>query len=216
MPKLEHQVRLVSALRAFTGKRPPFYASEKEFFLISLRDMGEYLGDLQRETLKETCAGFLRKLDAGKVTPETIDGFKAALDRLISDADFKAVCGGMAGSREFVRARLTGLKPLSLLGEVKKTGAAGDPDAERRVAGAYARLNFAGLVKKVEAVPNDFAANAALAKAREEVADYCGVYRVQLHEGDTLTPFSMSCVDAALAASYRLFKNVCRASGREM
>ncbi|HBB66683.1 MAG TPA: hypothetical protein DCZ93_05170 [Elusimicrobia bacterium] len=215
MAKLENQARLVNALRAFTGKMPACYASEKEFFLVSLQDLAEYLGELQQETLKETCDSFARKLDAGKVTPYVIDDFKAALDRLISNADFKAVCAGMAGSGEFLKQRLAGLKPVSLLGEAKKnTGR--DQEAERLINSAYSRLNFPELVKQVEVVPNDYAANLALTKARAEVADYCGMYRVQLREADTLTPFSMSCVDAALAASYRLFKNISRASGREM
>lgn len=214
MPKLESQARLVNALRVFTGELPGCYASEKEFFLVSMGDMEEYLRDLQGETLAEARAGFIRKLEAGQVKPETIDAFKAVLDPLVSDSDFKAVCAGMAGSREFVKNRLLAVKPLSLLDEAKKDEARRDPDARRRLNGAYSRLNFPALLRQVEAAPHDLAANAALAKAREEISDYCGVYKVQLREGDTLTPFSMSCVDAALAAAYLLFKDVNRVTRR--
>lgn len=215
MAKLETQVRLVHALRTFTGKLPEFYVSEKEFLLVCLSDMTEYLGDLQRETLEEACGNFILKLEAGKVTLQAIDEFKAVLDRLVSNSDFKAVCAAMAGSRGFVRQRLQALKPLSMLAEVKKISGP-DPDAERRVNGAYARMNFAALVAKVKADPYDRTVNAAFAKAREEVAEYCSVYRVQLREADTLTPFSMSYVDAAMAAVYLLYKNVGGASGRAM
>jgi len=216
MAKLEHQARLVNALRMFTGKLPACYANEKEFFLLSLQDLSEYLRELQGETLKEACDSFVRKLEAGKAAAPAVEEFKAVLDRLISNADFKSVCAGMAGSPAFVKQRLLTLKPLSILGEAAKEAAHRDPDAERHMSSAYARLNFAALVKRVEAAPNDHAANAALAKAREEVAGYCALYRVQMREGDTLTPFSMSCVDAALAASYSLFRHISRASGRAM
>ena len=56
----------------------------------------------------------------------------------------------------------------------------------------------------------------ALAKARTEVADYCCLYRIPLTNADTLTPFSLACVDAALAAGYRLFINIRQATGRAM
>jgi hypothetical protein len=216
MAKLESQARLVNALRGFTGKLPACYASEKEFFLVSMGDMEEYLRDLQRETLAEVCAGFIKKLEAGQVTQEVIGDFKALLDPLVSDSDFKAVCAGMAGSREFLKSRLLALKPRSLLDEAKKDEAGRDPDARRRLNGAYSRLNFPALLKQVEAAPHDLAANAALEKARAEISDYCGVYKVQLQEGDTLTPFSMSCVDAALAAACLLFKGVNRATRRSL
>lgn len=216
MAKLETQARLVNALRVFTGAMPPFYANEKEFFLVCLQDMTEYLGDLQREMLDEARVSFIQKLEAGKVTLPVIDEFKAVLDRLISGVDFRAVCASMAGSRDFTKQRLLALKPLSLLAEAKKSSGARDADAERRVNGAYNRMNFPRLAKEVEASPNDFAVNAALAKARAEAAEYCSVYRVRLREADTLTPFSVSYVDAAMAAVYRLFKNTSSTSGRAM
>ncbi|OGR71099.1 MAG: hypothetical protein A2179_06230 [Elusimicrobia bacterium GWC2_63_65] len=216
MTKMESHSRLVYALRVFTGERPACYASEKEFFLVSMGDMEEYLRDLQSETLAEARAGFIRDLEAGRVKPETIDTFKAVLDPLVSNSDFKAVCAGMAGSREFVKSRLLAVKPLSLLDEAKKDEALRDPDARRRLSGAYSRLNFPALLKQVEAAPHDLAANAALAKARAEISDYCGVYKVPLRGADTLTPFSMSCVDAALAAAYLLFKGVNRATRRDL
>jgi len=215
MVKLENQTMLVTALRAFTGKLPPGYATEKEFFLTSLLNMEEYLGVLQAETLKEVCAVFLRKLEAGKAAQREIDDLKAAVDHLVSDADFKLVCAGMAGSAAFIRQRLAGLKPVSMLGEARK-GPGMDSGTERRIESAYARLNFPALVKQAAAAPSDASANAALAKAREEVAEYCLLYRIQVNAGDTLTPFSMSYVDAALAASYLLYKDLSKATGRAL
>lgn len=215
MTKLENQAMLVTALKAFTGKLPPGYADEIEFFLTSLKNMEEYLVNLQSETLKEACDSFIRKLDAGKVTLQTIDDFKAVVDKLISTADFRLIIGSMAGSKETIKQRMQALKPISIIGEGRKVSGA-DPETERHINGAYNRLNFEALAGRVKAAPDDFPANYALAKARAEVAEYCCLYRVQLTPADTLTPFSMSCVDAALAASYRLFNKVRRASGRTM
>lgn len=215
MAKFENQLRLVTALRFFTGELPPGYAGEKEFFLTSLQSMAGHLEELQKETLGEVRAGFLRRLEAGKVTPEAIEAFKADIDRLVSNADFMKVSSGMAGSREYVRKTLDSVAPLSLVREEAKA-CGRDRDAERRINDAYLRLNFPALARQVEARPNDLSADSALAGARREVDHYCGLYRVPRSESDTLTPFSLSCVDAALAACYRLFKTVRKASGRAM
>ena len=215
MPKAQSQKMLVTALRSFTGKLPPGYTNEKEFFLTSLQNMAEYMEDLQKETLKEHCDGFCRKLDAGAVTLQTIEEFKAGIDRLVSASDFKTVSAAMAGSREFIKKCLFSLAPVSMIGEEKKT-AERDPESERRIKEAYSRLNFPALLKKVENEPNDISVNAAVARAREEIASYCCLYRVPLDPANTLTPFSLSCVDAALAASYRFFKNIRQAAGHSM
>ncbi|HNW44119.1 MAG TPA: hypothetical protein PKI19_06420 [Elusimicrobiales bacterium] len=215
MSKTENQTRLVTALKAFTGKLPPGYADEKEFFLTSLQNMAEYLAVLQSETLREVCAGFTRKLETGRLTPAAVDEFKAAIDRLVSAAEFKTVSAAMAGSKDFIKRKLSELKPLSIIGEEEKT-AGRDPEAERQIRETYSRLNFKKLAGQVEAAGGDYSANTALAGARREVAEYCCLYRVQMDPAETLTPFSLACVDAALAASRRLYKNVRQASGRAM
>lgn len=215
MAKMQNQLRLVTALRTFTGEPPKGYYSEKEFFLTSLLNMAEYLADLQKETLTELCAAFVQKLKAGKATPGAAEDFRSGLDKLISAADFKRVSSAMIGSNAFVEQRLSGLEPFSIMNEEKKA-AGRDPEAERHITGAYSRLHFDALVKHVEAAPDDQSTDAALASARREVADYCCLYRIPVEETATLTPFSLSCVDAALAASYRLYKDINRASGRAL
>lgn len=207
MAKLENQARLVTALKAFMGERPSFYANETEFFLVSLRGLEEYLAELQKETLEEACANFLLKLDGGKVTPAVLGEFKAVIDRLVTPADFNTVSAGMAGSRELVRGRLSALKPVSLIAEAKKAGVR-DPEALRNINGAYSRLGFDALAKKVAAAPCEASANAALSQAREEVADYCSLYRIQINASETLTPFSLSWVNAALAACFILYRAI--------
>ncbi|MCM2268239.1 MAG: hypothetical protein NDI60_10760 [Elusimicrobiales bacterium] len=215
MAKLENQAMLVTALRAFTGALPPVYANEREFFVTSLLSMSEYLADLQKETLAEVCENFSRRLDAGKATPEAIDQFKAALDPLVSDEDFRLVGAGMAGSPAFIKQKLSGLRPVSAAGAAKK-GSGLSPALERRIDGAYGRLNFPAIAAKVQASPDEATVEAALRKARAEVADYCCVYRIQIKPSDTLTPFSMAWVDLALAAGFVLSRNINRLTGRSL
>ena len=215
MTKIEDQSRLVIALKAFTGKLPPPYVNETEFFLVSLQNMAEYLADLQKEALKAGCDNFIRKLDAGTVTSKTIDEFKAVLGRLISSADLKIISASMVGSKSLIKQRLSALEPISLVAEWKKTPR-GDPEAERQTHGTYARLHFAALAARVEAAPTEASANAALARAREEVAEYCCLYCIPMNAEATFKPVSLACVDAALAACYDLFKKIRKALGRSL
>lgn len=204
---------LVAGLRNFTGKMPHAYAGEQEFFLTSLNNMAKHLYDLQKGTLREMCDGFIHKLDAGKVTLETIKAFKAGLDSLISAENFRIVCAGMAGSKELIKRRLEALKPVSRIDEGNKA-AGGDPDAVRHITETYGRLHFDALARQMKAAPDEPSVNIVLAKAREEVAEYCCLYRVPLNEQETMSPYSLSCVDAALAASFRLFNNIYQPSGQ--
>jgi len=205
---------LIAGLRNFTGKMPKAYAGEQEFFLTSLNNMSQHLYDLQKGTLKEICDEFVLKVYAGKFTMETIDGFKSKVDSLISAANFQAVSAWMAGSKEFIKQKLSALKPVSRVDEGNKA-AGGDPDAERHIRETYALLNFDALERELKASPDELSVNAVLARAREEVAYYCRLYRLPLNEAETLTPYSLSCIDAALAASFRLFNKIYQPSGRE-
>lgn len=205
---------LVAGLRDFTGKIPHAYAGEQEFFLTSLNNMSQHIYDLQKGTLKELCDGFVLKLDAGKATLSAVNQFKAGLDSLISAADFRAVSGSMAGSNDLIKKRLGALKPVSRVDEGNKA-AGGDPDALRHIAETYGLLHFEALAKRMKADPDELSVNAVLARAREEVAEYCCLYRVPLNEAETLTPFSLSCVDAALAASFRLLNGIYQPAEQE-
>lgn len=201
---------LIVRLREFTGRVPAVYANQTEFIITSLQSMSEHLIDLKRETLKEACEGFNRKLDRGTVTDAMIAEFKDRLDKLISGRDFRMVCASMVGSKELVRKRLSTLGPVSLFEEERKTSGR-DTEADRRVREAYARLNFAPLVRQVNAAPDERTVDAALVKARAEVAEYCCLYHIPLNEDDTFTPFSLLCVDAVIAACYRILSNIRKA-----
>jgi len=51
---------------------------------------------------------------------------------------------------------------------------------------------------------NDATVDRILTRARENVAEYCCLYNVSMREEDTLTPFSLSRIDAVVGACYRL------------
>ena len=213
MPKLEDQTRVIAVLRTFTGKLAAAYTSEQEFFLTSLNSMAKYLYDLQRGTLEESCERFLLKVNSGKFTLETVNAFKAEVENLISARDFQAVGGCMSGSKELIKQRLGALKPVSRIAEANKA-AGGDADALRHIDEAYARLNFDALAKRLKASPDEPSVNDVLAEAREAVAAYCGLYHVPLTEAETLTPFSLSVIDAVVAASFRLLNITYQAASR--
>lgn len=56
------------------------------------------------------------------------------------------------------------------------------------------------------------AADSALACARRAVGEDCAAYRVSVSPEATLTPFSLHCVDAALAASYQFYRDLAKPS----
>ncbi len=215
MVKIETQTRLLVALKAFAGKLPPPYVSEMEFFLVSLHDMEEYLADLQSETLRVSREGFIRKLDAGKVTAKDIESFEAALAKIVPPSDLRTVRSGLAGSKELIKDRLSKLRPISLVNEWKK-GTGRDPDAEKQINGAYSQMQFAVLLRTVEADPTDLSANAALEKARTKLFEYCSTYCIPTNAAATFKPISLSCVDAALSACHSFYKNIRKALGRGM
>jgi hypothetical protein len=215
MGKMEHQDRLISGLKAFTGSVPSAYANQREFFFTSLNSMSEDLINLKKETLSEACNKFKEKLDGGKVTDITITEFKALLEKLVPDRDFKRVCASMVGSNELIKSRISSLEPISLI-EEERERAGKDPEAERHIKDTYVRLGFSELTMKVTASPDESTAEAVLAKAREEVKEYCCLYHVPLNEEDTLTPFSLLHVDAVIAASYRLLSDIRRAMSAGM
>jgi len=212
MAKTTHQLLLVRGLQIFTGKVPAAYANQKEFFFTSIQNISESLMDLKKETLKDACERFGKKLDEGKANDMAIAEFKDLLEKLVSDLDFGRVCASMVGSKELIKSRLSNLEPISLLGEEMKTSGR-DAEAERRINNAYSMLNFDLLIKELAASPSERTADIVLTKARAEVAEYCCLYRIPLKEEDTLTPFSLLQVDAVIAASYRLLSNVRRAMG---
>ena len=212
MAKMEHQFLLISGLQTFTGKVPAVYTNQKEFFFTSLQNISENIIGLKKETLKDACERFGKKLDEGRATDMAIAEFKDLLEKLVSERDFRRVCASMAGSKELVKSRLSALEPISLIGEEMRNGGR-DAEAERHIRDAYARLNFDLLIKELTASPSERTVDIVLTKARAEVAEYCCLYRIPLKEEDTLTPFSLLHVDAVIAASYRLLSNVRKATG---
>ncbi len=212
MAKLEHQVLLITRLKEFTGRVPAAYANQKEFFINCLHSMSEHLVDLKRETLREACEDFSRKLDSGTVTDNTSAEFRGTLEKLVPAGDFTIACASMIAGKELLRKRLAALTPLSLVEEEKKA-AGRDAEADRQIRETYARLNFAPLVAELAAGPDARAVDGVLEQARAEVAEYCCLYRIPLDEAGTLTPYSLACIDAVLAACHRILANLRKTPG---
>ena len=206
MPSFENRNVLAASLSAFTGPLPQGYAGEREFYLTTLLGMGGCLCDLQAETLKDVCDRFLALVAAGKAPPRAVEAFRSELDLLVSAADFRLASSGLAGSWEFLRQRLWRLKPVSLFAGAREGGL--DADAARKVKAAYDRMLFRRLTEQAAAGAGRRASDSALACARRAVGEYCAVYRVRVSPEDSLSPFSLASVDAALAASYQFYREV--------
>jgi hypothetical protein len=215
MAKMDHQFKLISELKQFTGSVSPVYTNQREFFFISLQNISENLIDLKKETLKEACESFGKRLDEGKVTDITIVEFKGLLDKLVSSADLTRICNSIAGSKELIKSRLSTLEPISLIEEERKTKGR-DADADRHIGQAYKNLKFDSLIKELKASPYERTTETILEKARAEVKEYCCLYGVPLKEDETLTPLSLEHVDAVIAASYRLISDIRKAMGNGM
>lgn len=202
--KFQYQFSLIARLKELAGAVNAGYLNQKEFFIATLQNMSESLMDLKREMLKEACEGFGAKLDQGPVTEEMVVNLKVQLDNIVSGRDFSGVSAAIAGSKELIKARLSALQPLSILEEEKKPRGR-DQGADRLVTEAYRQLKLDALERELAlAVNKDHAIDKALTRARENVAEYCCLYRVPLREDDTLTPFSLSRIDAVVGACFRL------------
>lgn len=208
MPAYENRNVLAAALSAFTGPLPPGYAGEREFYLTALLGMGGCLCDLQRDALKDVCDRFLALVAAGKAAPRAVEAFRSELDLLVSASDFQLASSGLAGSWEFLRQRLWRLRPVSLFAQARE-GELGF-DAARKIKAAGDRMNFPRLAAQAAAGTGPRAADSALACARRAVGEYCAAYRVSVSPEATLTPFSLHCVDAALAASYQFYRDLAK------
>jgi len=211
--KFQYQFSLIARLRELAGTVTAGYINQKEFFIATLQNMSESLMDLKRETLREACGGFCAKLDQGQVTEAVVMGFKVQLDKILSSRDFSVISATIAGGKDLIKSRLSALQPLSIVEEEKKPRDR-DQGADRLVTEAYRRLKFEALEQELAlAVNKDQAINKLLTEARASVAEYCCLYRVPLREDDTLTPFSLSRIDAVVGACFRLMSRI-RAGGQ--
>lgn len=197
---------LAARLRDLAGKELFGCANQADYLITALRDIADNVLEIKKAALAGACARFSEKL-AGRLAEEEITAFKDILDKLVSAEAFLYIEAGLAGSPRLLRERLAGLKPLSLALEESR-GALKDPAGERLVAEAYRRLGFDKLEAGYLQTVNGLARERALAAARGNVADYCCVYRVPVSKEDTLTPFSLSRVDAVAAACYRLLRRL--------
>lgn len=211
--KYESQVRLISGLRELAGTVHGAYASQKEFFIVTLNEMTADLAALKEAGLREAVGSFTAKLARGPVSQADILALKEALDKLVSAKDFDFVCAGLAGSAGLIADRLGRLRPLCIAAEERRGTLPRDPGADRLVTEAYRRLLFEALEKEAARFADAASEERVLARARERVADYCVAYRLPVSPEDTLPPFSLSRIDAVTGACYRLLARM-RGGGR--
>lgn len=208
--KFECQVRLIASLGEFVGPVPPAFGSHREHFIVTLQRIAADLEEFKRGSLRALGDWLLERRRRGCPSQADIEQFKDLLEKLVPGRDYMMVCSALTGSSEFLSEKLSRASVLSIASEEKKLpGEPRDPAADRLVSEAYRRLGF----DKLQELAGRQPADAVLARGREQVAEYCALYRLPLSAEDTLPPFSLSRIDAVVGACFRLLAAV-NAAGR--
>lgn len=205
--KLNCQLRLIAALKDFTGPVPAGQFTQKEFFIVRLQGIGALLEEFKREKLSELY-DWLSARPSGGLTESDAARFKESLSQLAGGQDYNTVCAALTGSRELLLQRLSIVSPLSVAAEERKRpGEFREQAADRLVSGAYARMGFDKLEKESGAGRPE---EKALAQARERVGAFCAVGKMPLGADKTLPSPTLSAIEAAAGACFRLLARMKR------
>ena len=205
--KLNCQLRLIAALKEFTGPVPEGQFTPREFFIVKLQIIGDILEEFKAEKLAALTSWVSDRMARGPLSDADSARFKDSLSQLLSGADYNSVSAGL-GSRELLMERLNRVKPASAAAEEKKRpGEYREPALDRQTGGAYARMRFEDLEKEFAA---GRPAEALLDKARERVAAFCAVGKMPLGMDNTMPSPMMTCIEAVVGSCYRLLAKLKR------
>ncbi len=210
----------------------------------------EALGKTQSVENK-SCEDFLHIFDR---FAKTYEDLIYVLDNFVCSKDFKEIKNMMPYSRaerlgdkillhqeekEFahhklrvLRDRFSGLKPMSLVEEERKSKQERDPEIERRISYAYNRLGLAAYEKAFTERLKEWSRTCrdksreenertlacvlsrfwddVLPAVRKEVGEYCCQFQIPANKnGDgTLTPFMLPRVEILIPANKRFFNRI--------
>ncbi|MDA8243338.1 MAG: hypothetical protein M0025_04370 [Elusimicrobia bacterium] len=205
--KLNSQLRLIAALKEFTGPVPAGQFTQKEFFIVKLQIIGDTLEEFKREKLAALVEWVLARMARGPLSEADSSRFRDSLSQLVSGKDYAQAAAGL-GTRELLAERLSRVTPVSASEEEKKRpGEYREPSVDKLTGDAYARMRFEDLEK-------EFAAGRPveelLNKARERVAGFCAVGKMPLGMDNTMPSPMMTCIEAVVGACYRLLARLKR------
>ncbi|MDA8130086.1 MAG: hypothetical protein M0011_01145 [Elusimicrobia bacterium] len=205
--KLNSQLRLIAALKEFTGPVPAGQFTQKEFFIVKLQIIGDTLEEFKREKLAALVEWVLARMARGPLSEADSSRFRDSLSQLVSGKDYAQAAAGL-GTRELLAERLSRVTPVSASEEEKKRpGEYREPSVDKLTSDAYARMRFEDLEK-------EFAAGRPveelLNKARERVAGFCAVGKMPLGMDNTMPSPMMTCIEAVVGACYRLLARLKR------
>ncbi len=205
--KLNCQLRLIAALKDFTGPVPAGQFTQKEFFIVRLQGIGALLEEFKLEKLGEL-QGWLSARPVGGLTEADTAKLKESLAQLTGGQDYNSVCSALSGSRELLLQRLARVSPLSIAAEEsKRPGEFREPSTERLVSGAYARMGFDRLEKEFAA---GRPAEEVMAQARERVGAFSAVGKMPLGADKTMPSPALNTIEAAAGACFRLLSRMKR------
>lgn len=200
--KLNCQLRLIAALKEFTGPVPAELFTPKEFYIVKLQIISATLDEFRREKLRELHDWLSARLSRGSLSETDAAKFKDSLGKLVSGQNYNSVCAALSGSKELLLERLSRVPPLSVAEEEKKQpGQFREPALDKLTSDAYGRMGFDKLEQEAGA---GRAHEEVLNMARERAAKFCAVASIPLGMENTMPSPTLTCVEAVAGACLRL------------
>jgi hypothetical protein len=200
--KLNCQLRLIAALKEFTGPVQAAQFTQKEFYIVRLQIIGSVLEELKRERLRGLSDWLTARMARGSLSEADAARFKDSLAQLVNGQDYNSICAALSGSKELLLERLSRVSPLSESEEEKKRpGQFREPESDRLTSGAYTKMGFDKLETEIGAGRTE---DEVLALARERVAKYCSIDNMPLGMDNTMPSPTLTCIEAVTGACFRL------------
>ncbi len=206
-----HQLVIVARLAEFCQWRGGHLLRESDPWLYmrdKLLQIEPPLTALKQDLFRKTSRRLLEELKAGPLDNERFADYRALFERLLSRGDFADLAIHLAAPPQpdvaWIEGLLRKLSPHHLFIEERKPAAERSPSWEKLVAELHARLGLDVLGRVLSRGPRTAKRKRyVLRRLRQNVAEYCTVVHVPLHDGDTFTPFMLPRVEAIVAANLR-------------
>lgn len=210
---LIHQQVILARLADFCRDNDaPQTADAWAYLREKLSEIEENLGQLKQEQLLWRCDRFLESLKNGDLREDALTDFKTILDSYLAPGDYADIAIHLDAKDLQDPQRLPWLTQImgsiqasSLFQESRKPQDQRSSRAEKLLKQMDERLGL-DLCRKILArkPKNERCRAVVLRRIRRNVAEYCSVIHFPTSPDDTLSPFLLPRIEAALAACRRL------------
>jgi len=211
--KAENQILFITKLKEYCSysEETKKYVNPVDFTYMTLGLMAETLMELKEQTISEARNNYFRALTEGSRCEKEERTLLEILDKAVPEKTFTKIKTAMNfRCKNTLVALLTEIAPLSIINEGRKAQTERDKAIESTISFVYRRLNFDCLEEEFKLVQTKTTGSVenVLAKARQNVKDYCAALHIPMNENDTLSPFMLSNAEAMIAANERLIKRL--------